>query len=267
MEEKINYPKKAMELFHSGYNCSQSVFLAFIDKTGMEFDFAAKLSSSFGGGMGRLRQVSGAVTSMFMIAGILFGYNDNNDYEAKVNHYKLIQHLAKMFEERTGSIICKDLLGLGEGPYSPVPDKRTKEYYDNRPCEKLVGIAAEIIAEELINKKMEAEKMKVAIACNGNTVTQHFGHCENFHIYDVENGAILKSEVIDNPGHRPGFLPNYLNDYGVNVIIAGGMGGGAVEIFNEKGIQVIVGANGSADSLIDSFNKGELKSTDSYCNH
>lgn len=107
--------------------------------------------------------------------------------------------------------------------------------------------------------------MKIAVASNGEFVTQHFGHCEVFHVFDVENQKIVKSESIPNPGHRPGFLPNYLNELGVNVIISGGMGGGAIEIFNEKQIEVIVGATGlSKDSAL-AYIEGNLKSTGSVC--
>ncbi len=107
--------------------------------------------------------------------------------------------------------------------------------------------------------------MKIAIASEGKTVTSHFGHCENFNIYETENNRITKSTSVPNPGHRPGFLPNYLADLGVNVIISGGMGGGAVEIFNEKNIEVIVGASGSAEKAASDYLKGLLKSTGSVC--
>lgn len=107
--------------------------------------------------------------------------------------------------------------------------------------------------------------MKVAVASEGNTVTEHFGHCKNFSIFDVENGKIVKSESVANPGHRPGYLPNFLNDMGVNVIISGGMGGGAIDIFNEKSIEVIIGAAGTVDENMELYLKGDLKSTGSVC--
>lgn len=107
--------------------------------------------------------------------------------------------------------------------------------------------------------------MKIAIASEGKMVTGHFGHCENFNIYEAENNRITKSTSVPNPGHRPGFLPNYLADLGVNVIISGGMGGGAVEIFNEKNIEVIVGASGSAEKAALDYLTGLLKSTGSVC--
>ena len=107
--------------------------------------------------------------------------------------------------------------------------------------------------------------MKIAVASENNKVTEHFGHCESFNIYETENNEIVKSELIPNPGHRPGFLPNFLNDLGVNVIISGGMGGGAVEIFNDNNIEVITGARGSSIEAANSYLKGELKSTGSVC--
>lgn len=107
--------------------------------------------------------------------------------------------------------------------------------------------------------------MKIAVASEGKMVTEHFGHCENFNIFEAQNNQIVKSESIPNPGHRPGFLPVFLNDMGVNVIISGGMGGGAVEIFNEKGIEVITGASGSAETVVNNYLQGRLKSTGSVC--
>lgn len=107
--------------------------------------------------------------------------------------------------------------------------------------------------------------MKIAVASEKNMVTEHFGHCESFSIFEVENNEIIKSESIKNPGHKPGFLPNFLNDLGVNVIISGGMGGGAIEIFNEKGIEVIIGAQGNAKTIVEKYLQGMLKSTGSVC--
>ncbi|WP_026395873.1 NifB/NifX family molybdenum-iron cluster-binding protein [Acetobacterium malicum] len=107
--------------------------------------------------------------------------------------------------------------------------------------------------------------MKIAVASDNGMVSGHFGHCESFIIYDTVDGKIVKTEAVSNPGHRPGFLPVFLNDKGVNVIISGGMGGGAVDIFNEKNIEVITGAQGKAEDLVNSYLLGELKSTGSVC--
>ncbi len=114
--------------------------------------------------------------------------------------------------------------------------------------------------------KMEEKKMlKIAVASENGMVTGHFGHCEGFMIFDTENNSIIKNEMIPNPGHKPGFLPNFLNDIGVNVIISGGMGGGAIDIFNDKNIEVVIGASGDAKFAVAAYLKGNLKSTGSVC--
>jgi len=107
--------------------------------------------------------------------------------------------------------------------------------------------------------------MKIAVASEKNRVTEHFGHCENFNIYEVKDQEIIKSYSVANPGHRPGFLPNYLNDLGVEVIISGGMGGGAVDIFNRNNIEVITGTVGDAEDAAKRYLRGDLTSTGSVC--
>ena len=107
--------------------------------------------------------------------------------------------------------------------------------------------------------------MKIAVAASGKSVSGHFGHCENFILFDAENNQIVAENSIPNPGHKPGFLPNFLGDMGVEVIISGGMGGGAVEIFNERNIEVITGAMGDARENVECYLRGELKSTGSIC--
>ena len=107
--------------------------------------------------------------------------------------------------------------------------------------------------------------IKIAVASENEMVMEHFGHCVNFNIFEAENNQIIKSESIPNPGHKPGFLPNFLNDMGVNVIISGGMGSGAIEIFSEKNIEVIVGASGSAKTVVKAYLQGTLKSTGAVC--
>ena len=109
------------------------------------------MSSSFGGGMGRLREVCGTVSSMFAIAGLKYGYSSSDDDVAKAKHYELIQSLAEKFKSKFGTYICRELLELPEGADSPVPSKRTEEYYNSRPCEAFVRYAAEIIENELLN--------------------------------------------------------------------------------------------------------------------
>lgn len=152
------HAEMATALFRKGYNCSQAVFLAFYDECGLDFDSAARLSSSFGAGMGRLREVCGAVTGMFMVAGLLYGYTDPEDQNGKAEHYERIQVLAKAFEDKNQTIICRELLGIEEGKDSPVPALRTAEYYRSRPCEDLVGMAAVMIEEYIaVQKKQNQE--------------------------------------------------------------------------------------------------------------
>ena|SRR5690554_6574642 len=107
--------------------------------------------------------------------------------------------------------------------------------------------------------------MKIAVATDNGCVSQHFGHCECFHVFTSENERIIKSQIVANPGHRPGFLPNFLYDLGVNVIISGGMGGGAIDIFNKKDIEVVVGAEGQSREIAEGYLKGDLESTGSVC--
>ncbi|MGN0165781.1 MAG: C-GCAxxG-C-C family protein [Lachnospiraceae bacterium] len=152
---KNDRAEKAMQLFRDGYNCAQAVFLSFSDLYNMDEKDALRLSSSFGGGMGRLREVCGAVSGMFMAAGMLYGYYDPADYEGKKQHYARIQELAHSFEEINGSIICRVLLGLEQGKDVPVPEKRTEEYYKKRPCVQLVGIAASLLDEYVNNHPVE----------------------------------------------------------------------------------------------------------------
>ena len=151
--------EKARELFKQGYNCAQSVFCTFAEDVGMDFETALKLSSSFGGGMGRLREVCGAVSAMFMIAGLKQGYITPNNDEIKGAHYEFIQNLAKEFEQKHGSIICRELLGLDVKHDSPVPSKRTEQYYQDRPCEEFIATAAEIISEKILHLKIRKNSL------------------------------------------------------------------------------------------------------------
>lgn len=107
--------------------------------------------------------------------------------------------------------------------------------------------------------------MKIAIATNANKVSAHFGHCEGFKIYQVEDGKILEEKFQPSPGHRPGFLPVFLHEKGVDVIISGGMGGSAQELFKENNIKVVVGAEGDCDRVIANYLEGELASTGEIC--
>lgn len=154
MEQEKTHSELAMAYFKEGYNCSQSVFLAFCDEYDMDFETALKISSSFGAGMGRLREVCGAVSGMFMVAGLVYGYIDPKDHKKKTEHYERIQYLAKEFEDKNRSIICRELLGLGAGKDKPEPELRTAEYYKKRPCAELVGVAAEIMERYMEENKI-----------------------------------------------------------------------------------------------------------------
>ena len=163
MKDKINHADKARELFLAGYNCSQAVLGAFCEDLGLDFDTAMKLSSSFGGGMGRMRLVCGAVSGMFMVSGLRDGFVGNAEVSGseKAAHYERIQKLARAFEEKNGSIVCAKLLGLDDKlgktasdvceastAFSHIPEQRTKEYYKKRPCAELVAMAASILDGE-----------------------------------------------------------------------------------------------------------------------
>ena len=147
------YSEKAGKLFREGYNCAQSVFCAFADDLGIDFETALKLSSSFGGGMGRLREVCGAVSAMFMIAGLKYGYTTPNNDEIKGEHYARIQELAKRFKEKHGTIICRELLGLDIKQDDPIPSKRTEQYYKDRPCEGIIQDEEKIISKYISSTK------------------------------------------------------------------------------------------------------------------
>ena len=142
-KENANHSILAAELFLKGYNCAQAVAVAFCDVTGLDETLSARLSSSFGGGLGRLREVCGAVSGMAMVAGALYGYEDSQDDAAKKAHYERIQQLAGQFRNRMGTIICREL--LENPPSDPTPSPRTAEYYADRPCARFVMVAAEIL--------------------------------------------------------------------------------------------------------------------------
>lgn len=143
------YANRAKALFLEGYNCSQAVVGAFHDKMGLDFETAIKLSSSFGGGMGRLREVCGTVSGMFMVVGAMYGYTDTSDKDAKAKHYELIQSLAKKFSDKNGYIVCRELLELSTKKDDPIPSERTKQYYERRPCAEYVYDAAAILEEHI----------------------------------------------------------------------------------------------------------------------
>lgn len=149
-QEKV---KLAKAYFEQGYNCAQAVLLAFCEETGLSAEQAAKLASGLGGGMGRMREVCGAVSAMFLVEGILNGYADPTAKEEKAALYARVRALADAFKEKNGSIICRDLLLETETTPGFEPEQRTEAYYQRRPCGCYVEDAAQILADALNRKE------------------------------------------------------------------------------------------------------------------
>ena len=147
----MDHAEEAQRLFVQGYNCAQAVFCAFCDMTGMDIDAAARLSSSFGGGMGRLREVCGTVSGAALVLGLVKGYSDPKDFAAKKAHYALVQEFARRFREENGSIVCRELLKGVETTPGGIPEQRTAEYYRKRPCPELAYKAAKILEDLMEN--------------------------------------------------------------------------------------------------------------------
>ena len=141
----MDHSYEAVELFVKGYSCSQAVAMAFCDVTGLDEKLTARMASSFGGGMGRMREVCGAVSGMLMVAGLLYGYDDAADTAGKRELYAQVQNMAGQFRTEMGSIICRDL--LKNPPSDPNPTPRTAEFYKNRPCARMVETAARIMED------------------------------------------------------------------------------------------------------------------------
>lgn len=146
-EERI---EMAVSLFKEGFNCSQSVVAAFADKYGFTREQALKMSASFGGGIGRMRETCGAACGLFMLVGLETGATEGADREGKAANYALVQELAEEFKQRNGALRCADLLGLSKKePVVSTPEARTDQYYAKRPCVKMVEEAARIWCEYL----------------------------------------------------------------------------------------------------------------------
>lgn len=144
--------QKAKALFLEGYNCSQAIAMAFreeLEQKGFPMQATLAMVGSMGGGMGRLREVCGTVSAIFLVAGALYGYSDPKDKQAKAEHYARIQQLAARFQEVNGkdTIVCRELLGLGHKKDAPTPSERTPEYYKKRPCPDLCAISAAVLEE------------------------------------------------------------------------------------------------------------------------
>lgn len=155
--EKINVEERAeraRQLFHKGYNCAQSVVLAYSDLFGIDDSLAASISAPLGGGMGRLREVCGAVSGMFMVAGLYYKNDAASDLEKRKTVYTTVQELAGKSKALNGSIICRELLKLDHKSDAPTPEARTEAYYKRRPCADYVASAARLIGEKL-NEEIE----------------------------------------------------------------------------------------------------------------
>ena len=149
----MDHGMKAAELFLGGYNCAQSVAVAFCDVTGLDEKLAARTVSAFGGGMGRLREVCGAVSGMFFVLSLLYGYDTPGDDVSKKQLYTEVQALAAQFREACGSIICREI--LKNPPTDPTPSPRTAEYYRTRPCARMVLTAATLMDEFIAAHPLE----------------------------------------------------------------------------------------------------------------
>lgn len=151
--------ERAVQNFGSGYNCAQSVFLAYYDLFGLDMDMAKKMSVSFGGGMGRMREVCGTVSGMAMLAGFRYPVMDPLDKEARTLNYAIVQQMAHLFKEINGSIICRTLLENRkiEANTTPAPSERTAQYYSKRPCIRIIAEAA-TIAGRMLKGELEDTK-------------------------------------------------------------------------------------------------------------
>ncbi len=141
--------QRAVDNFYDGFNCAQSVFLAYSDVFELDLDTAKKMSVSFGGGMGRMREVCGTVSAMSMLAGFRYPVLDEKDLEARTKNYAIVQKMAALFKEKNDTIICRDLLGKLSKSDTPAPELRTNAYYATRPCARFVEESARIAGRML----------------------------------------------------------------------------------------------------------------------
>lgn len=149
-----DHKQAATENFLKGYNCAQSVFLAYTDMTGFDDETALKISSALGGGMSRLRETCGAISALSIVFGMLYGFVSPEDYESKAKAYAEFQSVALEFENRFGSLVCRDLLSLKIRHDMPLPEKRDADYYKKRKCALYISAACEIM-DEYIKKRSE----------------------------------------------------------------------------------------------------------------
>ncbi len=143
----MTHPEKAVELFYTGYNCAQSVLLAFSDVTGFDESTSLRLASSLGAGIGGAREVCGAVNVAAMVYGLVRGYDIPNDVAVKRAHYAKVTEILDAFRADYETVICRELLkGI---KLSNIASERTPEYYKTRPCVKFIRRAAEILDDML----------------------------------------------------------------------------------------------------------------------
>ncbi len=217
-----NRVKEAQNLFQDGYNCAQSVFAAYSDLYGFDRDTALKISSSFGGGVGRMREICGAVSGMCMIAGLETGTSKKMDDEGKKYNYEVVQKLTEEFKSISGSIICRELLGLdGKEEKDTTPQKRTEEYYNTRPCEQLVMDAAEVIQRVLYNLSiisvMTKEQIREVSELAEEVWHEHYDSIigkeqVNYMIEKFQSEVAMKDQM-----HNSGYLYYQLKNYGGHV--------------------------------------------------
>lgn len=152
--------QRAVEIFMSGYGCCQSVVAAFADIYGIDDKQAKLIAAGFGGGVGRMRMMCGAVSGMVILAGLNDGQTEAGDREGKAHCYKVVQDLLEEFRKENGSVICAELLGIkGEVPKGNfIPDERNAEYYRKRPCAAKVESAARIFARMLAESQSASSK-------------------------------------------------------------------------------------------------------------
>ena len=160
----MTHKEKAMALFQEGYNCAQAVLCAFEDVTGLDRRVSLNIAATFGGGLGRLREVCGTVSGAAMVLGMAYGGGEHTDTEIRKIHYARMQSFAEAFRQENGSYICRDLLNAAsavkhiDGKDNPAPEKRTNEYYKKRPCLQIVGTAADLLDRMLESEDPDAQK-------------------------------------------------------------------------------------------------------------
>lgn len=141
--------------FLKGYNCTQSITVAFAKEIGLDEEAVARLSGGFGGGIGRLREICGTFSGIVIVVSALYGYSEPKDLIGKKALYERIQYLAEQFQKENGSIVCRELLGLEKAEGSAIPEERTAEYYKKRPCPELCRFAGDLLERYIIENPPE----------------------------------------------------------------------------------------------------------------